>query len=608
MSENLYPILRGSIIKDAKNPNGLSFYRMSDAPPDWAQDDASQPDYIANKDLAEKLRRVFVNGIEMLDDTHESGPINFVAGPNVGLIVDGNSIILSSLATGEGGDAQAFIDMVKAEYDRAVAAEQELNKKIDEIAQNPSAGTQADWNQSDPTAENYIKNRTHYNISGEEFLGTKELTAEYGYCDVGRLNFSSKNLIVGATVRIESPSFKNLFVEGVIQEGWAYGDKIYWIGNGGYAFDPDLPYTDDDFLVTFWPDRETGNLKISDFVYHIDWIEHETITTSISVTVFYNNIKQLDEQFIPKTFAKLTDLQEAKQELIGQSIYGDTDPITIYEVYDRVIEVDGIANHGIELAQEALDNIEATNNLLNGYSRIDTYVRPGNELGYIEIEYNRPDEVTDEGSDEIKIALTEEETNTIAEQHVTDFKNNSLPNILKPIKEDVENNSVQIGELKEVVKGLSGAMHFRGIVTSDPTIDGFDVSGYTVGDVVIFGNKEFVFSDGKFVEFGDATGNASAITELNEKIDQTKVEIVGDASQGGGDLTLWGLQYLVADTAEYVLDEVANHYATKEQGEKADSALQSVEVGTGLKVTEKAGNKQTISIDEDVIFVLNCNY
>lgn len=47
-------------------------------------------------------------------------------------------------------------------------------------------------------------------------------------------------------------------------------------------------------------------------------------------------------------------------------------------------------------------------------------------------------------------------------------------------------------------------------------------------------------------------------------------------------------------------------YATAAQGTKADSALQSVEVGTGLKVTEKANNKQTIEIDEDVIFVFNC--
>jgi stress response protein SCP2 len=47
-------------------------------------------------------------------------------------------------------------------------------------------------------------------------------------------------------------------------------------------------------------------------------------------------------------------------------------------------------------------------------------------------------------------------------------------------------------------------------------------------------------------------------------------------------------------------------YATVAQGAKADSALQSVEAGLGLKVSTKADNKQTIDIDNSVVFVFNC--
>lgn len=47
-------------------------------------------------------------------------------------------------------------------------------------------------------------------------------------------------------------------------------------------------------------------------------------------------------------------------------------------------------------------------------------------------------------------------------------------------------------------------------------------------------------------------------------------------------------------------------YATAAQGAKADSALQSIEAGTGLKVSAVANNKQTIDIDESVTFVFNC--
>lgn len=47
-------------------------------------------------------------------------------------------------------------------------------------------------------------------------------------------------------------------------------------------------------------------------------------------------------------------------------------------------------------------------------------------------------------------------------------------------------------------------------------------------------------------------------------------------------------------------------YATVAQGAKADSALQNIEVGDGLKVSAKADNKQKIEIDDSVVFVFNC--
>lgn len=53
-------------------------------------------------------------------------------------------------------------------------------------------------------------------------------------------------------------------------------------------------------------------------------------------------------------------------------------------------------------------------------------------------------------------------------------------------------------------------------------------------------------------------------------------------------------------------DSLASNYATKAQGTKADTALQSVAVGTGLKVSAKTNNSQTIEIDEAVVFVFNC--
>jgi hypothetical protein len=85
-----------------------SIYRMSDAPPNWSQNDPTQPDYIKNKDEAEKLRPIYVNGEQMLDDTHESGPLNLIGGRNVSLAVDGNNLIIST--KGSGGEGPGGCD------------------------------------------------------------------------------------------------------------------------------------------------------------------------------------------------------------------------------------------------------------------------------------------------------------------------------------------------------------------------------------------------------------------------------------------------------------------------------------------------------------------
>lgn len=60
--------------------------------------------------------------------------------------------------------------------------------------------------------------------------------------------------------------------------------------------------------------------------------------------------------------------------------------------------------------------------------------------------------------------------------------------------------------------------------------------------------------------------------------------------------------------AKAYADGLAVNYATAAQGVKADNALQEIEVGTGLKVSDKADNKQRVEIDDTVIFILDCNY
>ena len=64
--------------------NSMSFYRVSDAQPNWAQTDPSQPDYISNKNLAELP--IIVDGEEFTQHENDAmEPIEFRSGKNVHL-------------------------------------------------------------------------------------------------------------------------------------------------------------------------------------------------------------------------------------------------------------------------------------------------------------------------------------------------------------------------------------------------------------------------------------------------------------------------------------------------------------------------------------------
>lgn len=54
-------------------------------------------------------------------------------------------------------------------------------------------------------------------------------------------------------------------------------------------------------------------------------------------------------------------------------------------------------------------------------------------------------------------------------------------------------------QVQAAIAGLSGAMHFRGVVAALPAT----TEGYEDGDVILIGTKEYVCSAGKWVELGD---------------------------------------------------------------------------------------------------------
>ena len=78
----------------------------------------------------------------------------------------------------------------------------------------------------------------------------------------------------------------------------------------------------------------------------------------------------------------------------------------------------------------------------------------------------------------------------------------------------------KIQTIEKSIKGLSGAMHFKNAVQTDPTAEDFQKEGYVVGDVVTWGDKEYVFTqDQKFVEFGDISPVSQRVTTLEGRVD-----------------------------------------------------------------------------------------
>ena len=80
-----------------------------------------------------------------------------------------------------------------------------------------------------------------------------------------------------------------------------------------------------------------------------------------------------------------------------------------------------------------------------------------------------------------------------------------------------------VANLAEEIGNLSNLMNFRGVVPKKSDSISTDAADAGIGDlkdgdVVIWGDKEFVYSGGAWHEFGDATGNADAISRLTDRV------------------------------------------------------------------------------------------
>lgn len=88
----------------------------------------------------------------------------------------------------------------------------------------------------------------------------------------------------------------------------------------------------------------------------------------------------------------------------------------------------------------------------------------------------------------------------------------------------------RIATLEGKITGLTGAMHFVGVKENVP--EG-DFSGYSTGDVITVGEKEYVFNGTAFVEFGDVSSEGQRISTL----ESWKTTASADIDKAKGDIT-----------------------------------------------------------------------
>ena len=193
----------------------------------------------------------------------------------------------------------------------------------------------------------------------------------------------------------------------------------------------------------------------------------------------------------------------------------------------------------------------------------------------IAADYLKADDKTElQGNIDKKVDQTTYDTKVAALESADTTLQNNI-NAEAQARKDADDAQVaRIATLEGQITGLSGAMHFEGVKAEIPA----DVSGYEAGDVIIVGEKEYVFNGTAFVEFGDVSAEGDRIAALETT--------VGKAAEGESEAT--GLVKSVADNAsaiaaeksraetreaELAADDTTNLQAAKDYADEKITAL-----------------------------------
>ena len=207
---------------------------------------------------------------------------------------------------------------------------------------------QGDWLQNDETADDYIKNRTHWlekeerivefngDLTGREYLPFNETTFGVKVSD----KVLTESDLIGSTIE--------LYIGGIFELPVTSDMIIYDNGSIGVAVEGDL-------VVASVPDSWNGFSKGTYFVYSYEkvytddeeYYVEEIYTHSISCLTEEGSIyHQLDENYIPDTIARKSDIGNV--DLSNYYTKTEIDNLELITVED----IDTICGATIQLASE----------------------------------------------------------------------------------------------------------------------------------------------------------------------------------------------------------------------------------------------------------------
>lgn len=92
--------------------------------------------------------------------------------------------------------------------------------------------------------------------------------------------------------------------------------------------------------------------------------------------------------------------------------------------------------------------------------------------------------------------------------------------------ETIKANADAIAKLAQDIGNVANVMNFRGVsVKGDSTTPGHDISNPQNGDVIIYGEAEYVYDGSNWIKFGDASDNATAISDLQTRVGNVETRL-----------------------------------------------------------------------------------